>query len=273
LTAGALALFALLLWSLFGPNPALQDAVGMSDAIAAPVPSAATIVVSPATDAFTPRVAAVAVGSEITFVNQLAEPVTIRTTVSSPSSLSLSVPPHGRATIHLPITGLYQYFDTRTARPGHVSAGSTTLKGIPVGAIPREGWIAVLGEIPGLRSRLLVPKGNDLFAPKALVTVVGSTVVVANNDEDAHNFVLDPASPAGAAFIITGTDGEPPSGWQRALVLQQPGLYHVYCTLHTKVVAIQGGWHVVVPRPKASGFADSNAMEAWIVVLPANTSL
>jgi hypothetical protein len=62
------------------------------------------------------------------------------------------------------------------------------------------------------------------------------TIVVANHDTDAHNFVIDPSSPSGGAFIITGTDGEPPSGWQRSLVVQQPGLYHVYCSLHTDVV-------------------------------------
>ncbi len=272
-TTVVLALAVALIWSLYGSDPALRQAVGMRDAGAAPLPSAASIVVSPATAGFAPRVAVILVGSAVTFVNQLAVPLSIRTASSSPMSFTVSVAPHGRTTLALRAIGLYQYYDTRTARPGRLVAGNTILRGVPPGSLPDQGWIAVLGSLPGLQSMLQVPKGQDLFAPKALVTVVGSTIDVANHDEDAHNFVIDPASPAGAAFIVSGTDGEPPGGWQRALVVQQSGLYHVYCTLHTKVRSIQGGWHVVVPRPKASGYADADAMEAWIVVLPAATSL
>jgi plastocyanin len=272
-TVVVLALLVLLIRNLYGPAPALQQALGMRDAGAAPVPDTASIIVSPATTGFAPRVAAVLSGSTITFVNELAVPLSIRSTVSSPTSFTVSVAPHGRTTFSLRTIGLYQYYDTRSARPGQVVAGSTVLRGMPTGSVPRQGWIAVLGSVPGLHSMLLVPKDHDLFAPKALVTVVGSTIVVANHDADAHNFVIDPASPVGAAFIVTGTDGEPPTGWQRALVVQQPGLYHVYCTLHTEVMAIEGGWHMVMPRPKASGYADGDAMEAWIVVLPAATSL
>jgi plastocyanin len=272
-TAFVLTLAVVLIWSLYGSDPALRKAVGMRDAGAAPLPSAASIVVSPTTAGFAPRVATVLVGNAVTFVNELAVPLSIRTTVSSPTSFTVSVAPHGRTTLSLRTIGLYQYYDTRTARPGRVVAGSTALRGVPTGSVPHQGWIAVLGSIPGLHGMLLVPKDHDLFAPKALVAVVGSTIVVANHDEDAHNFVIDPASPAGAAFIVSGTDDEPPSGWQRTLVVQQPGLYHVYCTMHTKVMSIEGGWHMVMPRPKASGYADGDAMEAWIVVLPAPTSL
>jgi plastocyanin len=272
-TMVVLALLGLLVRSLYGPTPALQQGLGMRDADAAPLAGTASIVVSPATAGFAPRVTAVLAGSAITFVNEFAVPLSIRATVSSPTSFTVSVAPHGRTTLSLRTIGLYQYYDTRSARPGRVVAGSTVLRGVPTGSVPRQGWIAVLGSVPGLHSMLLVPKDHDLFAPKALVTVVGSTIVVANHDADAHNFVIDPASPAGAAFIVSGTDDEPPSGWQRTLVVQQPGLYHVYCTMHTKVMSIVGGWHMVMPRPKASGYADVDAMEAWIVVLPATTSL
>ncbi len=273
ITVVVLALPMLLTWSLFGPDPALREAFGMSDAGTAPMPSAASIVLSSATVGFAPRVTVIGTGSEVTFANELVVPLTIRATVSSPTSFTVTVAPHGRATLSLRTIGLYQYYDTRTARPERVAAGSTILRGMPNGSTPRQGWIAVLGSLPGLHSMLMVPKGQDLFAPKALVTVVGSSIVVANHHEDAHNFVIDPASPAGAAFVVSGTDAEPPSGWQRTLVVQQPGLYHVYCTMHTKVIVTRGGWHVVAPRPKASGYAEGNAMEAWIVVLPTATSL
>ena len=120
-------------------------------------------------------------------------------------------------------------------------------------------------------SLLTVPAGQDLISPKALVTVVGDTVVLTNHDADAHNFVIDPASPAGAAFVIDGTTNEPPRGWRRSLVIHQAGLYHVYCTMHTQVMGTSDGWHMVMPRLKASGYKDHNAMEAWIIALPLMT--
>ena len=84
--------------------------------------------------------------------------------------------------------------------------------------------------------------------------------------------MIDSKSPGGAAFIVDGTDDEPPAGWQRILTVTKPGLYHVYCTMHTRVVRVMDGWHTVVPRASASGYRDGNPMEAWIVVLPATTS-
>jgi plastocyanin len=108
--------------------------------------------------------------------------------------------------------------------------------------------------------------------PKAMVAVVGSTITVANHDADAHNLVMDPASPSGAAFVINGTNAEPPHGWQHVLVLRQPGLYHMYCTIHTHVVGTLAGWRMVAPRPNASGYADHDPMELWVIALPAYVS-
>src|SRR5581483_8010910 len=103
--------------------------------------------------------------------------------------------------------------------------------------------------------------------------IVGSTITISNHDVDSHNFVVDPASPAGAAFVINGSDTEPSNGWRRSLVVPQSGIYHVYCTRHTVVVGKQGGWNVVAPRASASGYIDQDPMEAWIIVLPANETI
>jgi hypothetical protein len=104
-----------------------------------------------------------------------------------------------------------------------------------------------------------------------LVAVAGGTIMVMNHDEYAHNFVVDAMSPTGAAFLIDGTEDVPPHGAQRALVLQQPGLYHVYCTLHTRIVGLLGGWHRVVPHLQGGSWGSDayDPMDAWIIVLPA----
>jgi plastocyanin len=168
--------------------------------------------------------------------------------------------------------GLYHYYNALTTRPLTVVANNEVLANRVKSRLPSEGWIVVLPTAPGLEAHLNVPIGEGVFAPKALVTVVGATVVVANHDSIDHNFVIDPASPSGAAFVVGGTDPSTPSGWQRALVIQEPGLYHVYCTLHTRVIGVVDGWHIVVPNEFASGFPNGNAMEAWIIALPATTT-
>jgi hypothetical protein len=62
-------------------------------------------------------------------------------------------------------------------------------------------------------------------------------------------------------------------------VVQQPGIYHVYCTFHARVVGKRDGWRVLVPLrdPTAyetsADYRDHNTMEAWIVVLPATVTV
>lgn len=273
ITAAALGSLILVIWSCLGPNPALQNMLGMSGAAAVPAPRAAAIVLDPGPLAFQPQVTAVVTGSRVTFTNQLTRPIRLCATALSPASFHLTLAPHAHGAILLSRPGLYQYFDALSAHPRAAVAGNTVLVNNHGTGTVAQGWIAVIDTIPGLRGQLVVPRGQDLFTPKVVMAVVGSTIVVANHDTDTHNFVIDPASPAGAAFVVTGTDGEPPAGWQRSLVVQQQGLYHVYCTLHTQVVGSQGGWRVLVPRSTASGYADHDPMEAWIIVLPATVTL
>jgi plastocyanin len=245
----------------------------MDDALAVPVPHAVAIMLSPRILSFSPQVTVVVTGGQVRFVNELDTPIVVRMTPQSPEQLSLPLAAHGQATIRMLKPGLYHFYDALTAHARAVVAGDTVLAGNARDTVPRQGWLAVLGSIPGLQGQLVVPRDHDLFTPKVLVAVVGSTILVSNHDADAHNFVIDPASPAGAAFVVMGTTDEPPHGWQRSLVVQQPGLYHVYCTLHTRVIGQRDGWRVVVPRPMASGYADHDPMEAWIIVLPATSSL
>jgi plastocyanin len=252
-----------------GQSPRLGAALGLSDIPQSSLPIAVSVVISPRSDSFNPRVAVAVIDSTVTFINQDTAPVVVRSAGLDPEAFSLRITAHGQGSVHLARPGLYHYYDALRARPSHVVAGNDVIVATAGSGPPLQGWIAVLADVPGLNQQLTVPPNQDLFMPKALVTVVGSTITVANHDTDAHNFVVDPASPAGAAFIIHGTDTEPPSGWQRALVVRQPGIYHIYCTLHTITVGTQDGWRVVVSRPTASGYADHNPMESWIIVLPA----
>jgi plastocyanin len=259
---------ALLLWSSIGSAPTWSPALGTSSVAVAPVGHSLSISLSMSINNFEPRAGVIVSGGTATFSNNSDTPLVIRTAARAPQSFALRVGPDGRATIRLVRPGLYHYYDALTSHLGPVVANNQVVTSAAGSSSPREGWLAVITRAPAAASTLTVPRGQDLFSPKLIVAVVGDTIVVANHDEDAHNFVVDPASPTGAAFVLDGTQNEPPSGWKRVLVLRTAGLYHIYCTFHTRVVGTQDGWHVVVPRPKASGYHSHNPMEAWIVVLP-----
>jgi plastocyanin len=267
---GALLVAVVLVsWGFVAADPALQRLLGRDDAAAGVLTQDLTITVSPSTQTFSPQVAAVVYGSRIRFSNALDIPVDIRTTSLAPTQFNLTLAAHAQASVRLDRPGLYQYYDALTASPRRIVAGNTVFRARSKSVLPRQGWIAVVGAVPSLQEQLTVPASHDLFSPRVVVAVVGSTIVVTNHDNESHNFVVDPASPAGAAFIVAGSDTEGPTGWRRVLVVQQAGLYHVYCTLHTRLVGLRDGWQVVVPRMTASGFADNDPMEAWIIVLPA----
>ncbi|HLJ66910.1 MAG TPA: hypothetical protein VKX16_06085 [Chloroflexota bacterium] len=262
---------AALIWLATGPNPVSSRVLGIPNVSLGTLPASASVMLSSSVGVFHPRAVVVARGGTVRFRNDGGNPLTIRSAAGSPASFLLRLPAHGSASVRLNRLGLYHYFDSSASRPLRMVAGNEVLRSTVPNRPPREGWIAVIPAMPGLSARLAVPQGNDLFAPKALVTVVGAHVVVVNHDSDTHNFVIDPASPSGAAFMIEGSSQEPPSGWQRVLVVQQAGLYHVYCTMHTRVVDTLDGWRVVTARPAASGYRDHNPMEAWIIALPATS--
>lgn len=284
--AGGLACSLFLIWSSSGPNSALGHLLGMSGVPVSSLPRTLTIAITPRAASFSPPAAAIVRFGRVTFVDDLNTPIVVRSTEPSPSHFDLTIPAHGRATVALTRTGLYHYYDARTAHTlpsdedteysGPAPADDPSDVVVPTSGrgLPRQGWIAVLDGAPGLNQRLVIPRGHTVFEPKVLVSVAGGTIVVVNHDEYAHNFVVDPASPIGAAFLIDGSDAEPSQGWQRSLVLQRPGLYHVYCTLHTRVVGMMGGWHgVMAAHQQGAWAADGNdPMEAWIVVLPATVA-
>jgi plastocyanin len=260
-------------WGFVAADPALQRLLGMDEVVAGTLPQDLTITVSPATQTFSPQVTAIVYGSRVHFTNALATPIDLRTTSLAPTQFNLWLAAHAQTSIRLDHPGLYHYYDALSASPRRIVAGNTVFRARLKSVPPRQGWIAVVGSVPDLQEQLTVPAHQDVFSPKVLVAVVGSTIVVANHDNEAHNFVVDPASPAGAAFVVAGSDTEGPSGWRRVLVVQQAGVYHVYCTLHTRLVGVRDGWQVVVPRMTASGFADNDPMEAWIIVLPATARI
>jgi plastocyanin len=269
----ALAFCALLFVLLGGLDKTLGAALGVSTVQATALSDVATVTSAPGAGIFEPPVVAVATHGSVTFSNQFAMPILVQSAALDPTQFSLRIGPHDRATLRLERPGLYHYYDALSAKTLPAVAGNDVVVARGGSGALRQGWIAVLSVTPSLHQQLTVPHNNDLFAPKLLVAVVGSTIDVANHDSDAHNFVVDPASPAGAAFVVEGTDAEPPGGWRRSLVVQKPGIYHVYCTLHTRVVGTAGGWNVVTATTKASGYGDHDPMEAWIIALPAYVTL
>jgi plastocyanin len=270
--AGLLVALFASVWMATDADAGLRRALGIRTVTRAALPQGISVSLSAPGTMFEPSAGLVAAGGSVTFHNALTIPLLIRSTVPSPSAFVGRVAPHGVLSVRLTRPGLYHYYDALTATPLHVIANSEVLRALPGKGVVRQGWIAVLPRVPtSLHAALNVPANQDMFTPKAVVTLVGGTIVVSNHDADAHNFVVDPASPGGAAFIIDGTDEEPPNGWKRSLVVERAGLYHIYCTMHTRVIGVVDGWHIVAPRPKASGYKDHNAMDAWVIALPVTT--
>lgn len=293
-----LAAVTLVFWSATGTNATFWRLLGIASVPPASIPHTATIVIGPQASiygppdgaiaspapVFGPPAVAIASGGQITFVNRLATPIVIRSTTAAPVPFRAVVAAHARTSVTLVRPGIYHYYDASAAHPLPPPDPNSEYPGptpftdpsdviVPKSGTgpPRDGWIAVLGAVPGLRQRLTIPLNHAVFTPKVLVAVAGSTIVVSNRDTYAHNFVVDPSSPTGAAFIIDGVHDIPAYGARRALVLQQPGLYHVYCTMHTHVIGLIDGWHRVKPSLQGGAWSGDahNPMEAWIIVLPA----
>jgi len=268
-----------LLAAMSGADPPVRRALGLSGALSVPLAHTASIDIAAPTLVFTPRATVVPCGSWLTFTNSLSTTVQLRTAPLSPSSFSLVLRAHTQGAVQVSRPGLYHYYDAATAHPLHVVAGNVVIVASSAGSgVPRQGWVAVLCALPPLQQQLAIPQDHDLFAPKVLVAVAGTTIAITNRDADTHNVVVDPASPTGGAFVVPGTKDEPPNGWQQSLVVQDAGLYHVYCSFHTRVVGVRAGWQVVVPRLSSAepmpgpDYRDHNPMEAWIIVLPATAT-
>jgi plastocyanin len=213
-------------------------------------------------------------GQKVIFTKTSLQDMHVQTTPHNPASFSLDVPSGESASLSLNTPGLYHYFD---AASSHVIdyQGNTdvvhTLAGAPNADLPNQGWIVVPGRggIPFDQS-IHVPSQHDLLTPRAAVVRVGGSVLMHNHDTDAHNLVTDPADPSGAAFELLGTDGEPAiGGAERQITFTKTGLYHLYCSIHARIVGQVGRWQVVVPRDdSATGFPDGDPMESWILVAP-----
>jgi plastocyanin len=270
-TVIAVLVFASLLPWIGPTSRALQNRLDVHSVEAQTLPPTAVVTVTRSA-AFSPIAVAVGVGGVVRFQNREATHVDIETAGDSADGFHVDLSPGSDGAVRLTRVGLYHYYDSRVAHAGEVEAGSQVITNRDPGGATFQGWIIVLAHAPGIQEYLNVPPGNDLFSPKALAAVVGSTIMVSNHDADAHNLVVDPASPSGGAFIVRGTDAELPDGWHRALTVTRPGLYHIYCTFHTVQVGMKGQWQLLAPIPAASGYRAHNPMETWIVVLPANVA-
>lgn len=238
--------------------------------------SAAPIAISVTSDVpvFTPRVALASIGRTIVFRNSTDREMQVQSAPHDPASFNLTVPAGGSAHLTLTTPGLYHFYDAATAHIVDYQADNDVIDALP-GApnmnLPNQGWVIVPGPggVPN-DNAIHVPSLHDLFQHMAVVVHVGGSVVIHNFDTDAHNIVTDPADPTGAAFELLGTNGEPTiHGAERRITFTRPGLYHIYCSIHSKTMGTVGGWQVVMPRDSnASGYSDRDPMEAWILVLP-----
>ncbi len=221
-----------------------------------------------------PRVALAQPQQAIVFTNTTAQDLEIQTTPHSPAQARLTVPAGGTARLTLTTPGLYHFYDAATAHVIDYAAATDvlhTLPNAPIPDLPDQGWVVVPG--PGgvpVNESIDVPAQNDLMAPRVGAVRVGGSIILHNHDTDPHNMVTDPADPTGAAFELLGTDGEPSiHGAERRITFSEPGLYHVYCSIHSHVMTTVGGWQMVMPRDShATGYADGNPMEAWFLVVP-----
>ncbi len=219
-----------------------------------------------------PRVILAQPGQTIVFANSTGQDLLIQTTPHTPLPAHLTVPAGGTARLALTTPGLYHLYDAATAQVIDYAAATDVVQtrpGAPIAMLPDQGWIVVPGPrgIP-MSQYIDVPAGNDLLAPRVGTVRVGGSIIIHNHDSDPHNLVTDPADPTGAAFELLGTDGELAlHGAERRITFSQPGLYHVYCSIHARLMQTVGGWQMVMPRDShATGYHDGNPMEAWFLV-------
>ncbi len=244
-------------------------------AAAAPAPSVVTI--TPSLPGFAPRVTLALPRQEIVVRNDTAHVLALATTAHAPAVVRLRVPPRAVARLTLSVPGLYHLYDATTAYASPGQAGIDVVRARPGAArpdAPAQGWIVVPGPrgVP-LDAHMDVPAGADLLSPPVVAVQVGGTVTLHNYDTDAHNIVTDPADPTEDAFELFGTDDEPSTrGAERRITFTVPGLYHLYCSMHTHVAGMAGGWQVVAPDAMASGYARHQPMEAWVLVTPERPS-
>src|SRR5438552_470294 len=99
---GALVCGVLLVLSVTGPNPVLQRVLGMSSVHVSTLPRLVSVVVSPRTSTFSPRVTVVTLGGGVTFTNRLAAPLLVRSAARDPAQFAVRIAARGQATVHLP---------------------------------------------------------------------------------------------------------------------------------------------------------------------------
>jgi len=233
-----------------------------------------TLTVTTRVPVLTPRVILAASRQPIVVRNDTPHVLEIATTPHAPADHHLRVPPHASARLMLTTPGLYHIYDAATASVVAYQGGNDVVRarrGAAHPDLPDQGWIVVpAGQGVPIDAHLVVPAGADLLVPEVVALQVGGTLTIHNHDGDAHNIVTDPADPSGVAFELFGTNDEPAiHGAERGLTFSAPGLYHLSGSMHTRVVGQVAGWQVVVPRDAtASGFAQHNPMESWVLVTP-----
>ncbi len=232
------------------------------------------LVVSADAPILTPRLVLAQPRQPIIVRNETGHALDIRTTPHAPAVVHLHVPARSTARLVLTAPGLYHLYDAATAVVTGYVVGNDVVRmrpHTPHPDLPNQGWIVVpTAQGVPLDAHIDVPAGADLLSPRATVMQVGGALIIHNHDRDAHNIVTDSADPMGAAFELFGTDDEPTTqGAERRITLSAPGLYHVYCSMHTRMMGRVGPWHVVVPSDaQASGYQDHNPMDAWVLVVP-----
>ncbi len=218
-------------------------------------------------------------GQQVVLDNQTGRTIVFATTPHAPTRLRLLVAAHTRLRFTFSAPGIYHLYDKRSAYVNAYQAGSDVVRTRPSAKYaasdnPLQAWIVAPGQsgLP-LDAHINIPNGSDLFSPPVVAVAVDGTVILHNYDGDAHNIITDVNDPIDAAFELYGTTQEPSThGAERRLIVTQPGLYHIYCSLHAMVMEHAGKWSVVVPHgSSASGFRAHNAMQAWVLVVPATS--
>lgn len=194
--------------------------------------------------------------------------------------LRVFVAPHTKGTFTLSTPGLYHLYNKRTAYVNAYQEGEDVVRTRPSAfyanaADAVQAWIVVpgVGGVP-IDAHMNVPNGADLFSPPVVAIKVDGSVFMHNYDDAVHNIITDVNTPLGAAFELYGRVQEPAThGAERRLTLTQPGLYHIYCSMHAITMGQAGQWSAVGVRDSyASGYKAHNAMEGWIIVEPAGSS-
>ena len=160
----------------------------------------------------------------------------------------------GPAAAQARVSGVVTLEERAGAERGDVSAAVVYLEPL--------ARVMPASDVPALRSTVIAMRGRE-FIPRVRVVLAGGSVAFPNEDPFRHNvFSSVELSPFDLGLY--------PRGTTRSASFPHPGVYPIYCNIHSKmvsfVVAVPTRW---VTQPAANGAFDLDGVQPGPYILRA----